>query len=399
MRRFKEPTWALLLAVASVTASAQDWNVAADVAIQTRVFADDAQWAGQSGSTAHVALEGHAEFRWRNEDGSQRVSLIPYARWDAEDDERDLVDLQEAYWAWEGDSTNLLIGNNTVFWGVTESVHLVDVVNQTDFAGDIDGEDKLGQPMINAALQTDFGYFSAFVLPYFRERTFPGVDGRIRTPLPVDTDRPRYESRNEQSHVDFAFRYSHYIGNVDIGASVFSGTSREPRFVPSADGTTFIPVYDQIDQVGVDLQYTGDAWLWKLEAIARDGFTESFFAAVGGFEYTIFQVAGSDADLGLLMEYQYDDRSRLEPFTIAENDVFVGARLAMNDAQDATVLAGAVFDVDTDEMFFNVEAERRFGENYFLELRLRAFSGAERDDLSFAFAADDYVQLTLSRYF
>ena len=399
MRHFNGMTWALCLAVASATASAQDWDIAADVAIQTRVFADDAQWAGQSGSTAHVALEGHAEFRWRSEDGSRRVSLIPYARWDAEDDERDLLDLQEAYWSWEGDVANLLIGSNTVFWGVTESVHLVDIVNQTDTAGDIDGEDKLGQPMINAAVQTDVGYFSAFVLPYFRERTFPGLDGRVRTPVPVDTDTPVYESGAEERHVDFAFRYSHYIGNVDIGASVFTGTSREPRFVPNASGTAFTPVYDQINQVGIDVQYTGDAWLWKLEAIARDGFSESFFAAVGGFEYTLYQIADSDADLGLLMEYQYDDRSSVEPFTIADNDVFVGARLAMNDAQDATVLAGAVFDTETDEVFFNVEAERRLGEDYFLELRLRAFSGADRDDLSFAFAADDYVQLTLSRYF
>ena len=66
MRHFNGMTWALCLAVASATASAGDWDIAADVAIQTRVFADDAQWAGQSGSTAHVAVEGRAEFRWQS---------------------------------------------------------------------------------------------------------------------------------------------------------------------------------------------------------------------------------------------------------------------------------------------------------------------------------------------
>ena len=84
--------------------------------------------------------------------------------------------------------------------------------------------------------------------------------------------------------------------------AAFSGTSREPRFAPSGDVSSLRPVYDQIDQVGIDLQYTKDAWLWKLEAIVRDGSSHSFAAAVGGFEYTRYQVRGSSADVGLLLE-------------------------------------------------------------------------------------------------
>jgi hypothetical protein len=72
-----------------------------------------------------------------------------------------------------------------------------------------------------------------------------------------------------------------FAGDIDNGISAFSGTSREPRFVPAADGQSLLPVYDQIDQVGVDLQYTREAWLWKLEAIARDGYSNTFAAAVG----------------------------------------------------------------------------------------------------------------------
>jgi hypothetical protein len=99
-------------------------------------------------------------------------------------------------------------------------------------------------------------------------------------------------------------------------------------------------VYDQIDQLGVAVQYTKEAWLWKLEAIARDGVTQSFAAAVGGFEYTFYQVSESTVDVGLLLEYQYDGRTEFEPVTIADNDVFVGTRLAFNDVQDTAVLAG-----------------------------------------------------------
>jgi hypothetical protein len=392
---------ALALLVASSTAVADDaaWEGAGNVELQSRFFARDALWPGQGSQTAQVSIAATAELRWRNAGGDQRASLIPYLRRDSVDDERNLVDLREAYWALEGDSLELLAGVNTVFWGVTESVHLVDIINQTDAAGDIDGEDKLGQPMVNLAWQQDWGLISAYVLPYFRERNYPGIDGRLRTPLPVDSDRAVYESSSEESHVDVALRYSHYIGDVDIGLSVFSGTSREPRLVPADDAPVLMPHYDLIDQFGVDLQYTRDAWLWKLEAIARNGYSETFTAAVGGFEYTLYQVGESSADLGLLLEYQYDGRSEFEPFTTADNDVFVGARFALNDSQDTSVLAGVAWDTETGETFFNVEAERRIGDSIALELRARAFSGAGPQDLTYAVVRDDYVQIQLAKYF
>ncbi len=392
---------ALALLVASSVAVADDaaWDWSSNVELQSRLFARDALWPGQGSQAAQVSLAATAELRWRNAEGDQRASIIPFLRRDSVDDERNLVDLQEAYWAWEGDSLELLAGVNTVFWGVTESVHLVDIVNQTDAAGDVDGEDKLGQPMVNLTWQQDWGLLSAYVMPYFRERNYPGVDGRLRTPLPVDSDRAVYESSSDEYHVDVALRYSHYIGDIDVGLSVFSGTSREPRLIPADDAPVLLPHYDQIDQFGVDLQYTRDAWLWKLEAIARNGYSETFAAAVGGFEYTFYQVAQSGADIGVLLEYQYDGRNELEPFTTADNDVFAGLRLALNDTQDTSLLAGIAYDTVTGETFFNVEAERRIGNSISLEVRMRAFSGAGPQDMTYAVVRDDYVQIRLAKYF
>jgi hypothetical protein len=391
----------ILLSAFAAKADESSWDWAGNVEVQSRFFARDAIWPGQSSQAAQLSLSATAELRWRGP--SQRASIIPFARWDEADNERSLVDLPEAYWALEGEASELLVGANTVFWGVTESVHLVDIINQTDAAGDIDGEDKLGQPMVNLALQRDWGELSAFVMPYFRERTYPGVDGRLRTPLPVDTDNPVYESSDGENHVDLALRYSHYFGDVDLGLSIFSGTSREPRLLPGvgADGQTpvLVPHYDQIDQFGVDLQYTRDAWLWKLEAIARNGYSHTFAAAVAGFEYTVYQVRESAADLGLLLEYQYDGRNSLEPFTVNDNDIFVGTRLALNDTQDTSVLAGVAWDVETGETFMNIEAERRFGEDIAFELRVRAFSGADPEDLMYSVVRDDYIQLQIAKFF
>ena len=388
---------ALLPVAAAADEAALEWS--GSLEFQARVFAEDSLWPGQAPEAGQFSLAASPELRWRSDDGNQRASLIPYLRWDAVDAERSLIDLREAYWAWQGDETEILVGANVVFWGVTESVHLVDIVNQTDFAGDIDGEDKLGQPMVNFVLQKDWGQVGVFLMPWFRERTFPGADGRFRPALPVDADRAEYESSAGQSHLDVALRYSHYFGDFDVGLSVFSGTSRESRFVPAADGDVLLPWYDQVDQVGLDLQYTRDAWLWKLEAIARDGYSHTFAAAVGGFEYTFYQVGQSAADLGLLVEYQYDGRNAIEPITIADNDLFVGTRLAMNDIDDTSVLAGFAYDVETGETFVNIEAERRFGDSWVFELRARAFTGAERNDVTYPIANDDYVQLHLAKHF
>ena len=386
----------LLPALATGTVRAS-WDVSSNIDLTMRAFTEDARWPGQDDATTQLSISGSTEFRWRGD--TSRASIIPILRYDATDDERSRADLREAYWAQEAESFELLVGANTVFWGVTESVHLVDIVNQTDAVADIDGEDKLGQPMINLVLQRDWGLVSVYVLPYFRERSFAGVDGRLRSPLPVDTDNPQYQSSDKKNHVDLALRYSHYVGSVDIGVSAFSGTSREPRLLPNANGTALIPYYDQIDQFGLDLQYTGEAWLWKLEAIARETRNDSFSAAVGGFEYSFYQVADSAADLGVLLELQYDGRDDGEPVTLADNDLFAGIRLALNDTQDTAVLAGVGYDLETSETYVNIEADRRLGEDSVLELRARFFTNADPGDTGYAIEHDDYLQLQLSRYF
>ena len=49
------------------------------------------------------------------------------------------------------------VGVGKVFWGVTESQHLVDIINQTDLVENIDTEDKLGQPMLETTWLQNWG--------------------------------------------------------------------------------------------------------------------------------------------------------------------------------------------------------------------------------------------------
>jgi hypothetical protein len=389
----------LLIAVMSMgRAVAGEWDVTGFVGVDGQAFWLDGRYPSQN-DDYNFSLLLQPELYWRSDDERQRISLVGFARADLQDDKRSHADLRQAYWGYESTDWDLIVGINKVFWGVAESRHLVDVINQTDLVEDIDQEDKLGQLMINLNLQRDYGRFEMYLLPWFRERTFPGPDGRFRPPLPVDDSNPIYESSAEESHVDFAIRYGHYIGDVDFGAYVFEGTSREPRFAVAPEGDRLIPVYEQMTQVGLDLQYTRDAWLWKFEAIARDIRSDSFLAAVGGFEYTFFGVRDSAADVGLLLEVLYDGRSAEAPPTAFDNDVFVGTRLALNDASDTSVLAGLALDIETQETFFNLEAERRFGDNISIEFRLRAFANSEPNEALYTLQRDSYMQLRLNWYY
>jgi len=98
-------------------------------------------------------------------------------------------------------------------------------------------------------------------------------------------------------------------------------------------------------------------------------------------------------------QLQYDGRDDGEPVTLADNDLFAGIRLALNNTQNTAVLAAVGYDLDTSETYVNIEADRRLGEDYVLELRARFFTNANLSDTSFAIENDDYLQVQLSRYF
>lgn len=366
------------------------------VGAETRVFTENPQFPGQSEGPQN-SLVLRPEFRWQWKD--QRVTFIPFYRLDSMDDERTHGDIRELNWRKIGSNWEILAGIGHVFWGVTESRHLVDIINQTDLVENIDLEEKLGQPMVNVTTFHDWGTMNFFVLPGFRERTFPGVEGRLRTPFPIDTDNPLYESSAEDKHVDFAARYSHVIGDWDLGAYYFYGTGREPRLILDAPNQRFIPFYDLINQVGTDIQYTYEAWLLKFEGIVREGQGKTFGAVVAGFEYTFYQVSNSAIDVGLLLEYLYDGRDETAPPTLFDDDIFVGTRIAFNDVADTTILAGAVFDTGENEKFYALEAERRFGDSFTGELEIRIFGDAPFGTLLNAFSKDDYIQLGVNYYF
>lgn len=282
---------------------------------------------------------------------------------------------------------------------MAESNHLVDIINQTDFLEGIDGEDKLGQPLLRASRIFDQSTLSAFVLLGFRERQFLGPESRFALPFPVDSDDARYESDEENKHIDYALRYNGYAGLMDYGFSWFKGTARNPLFRPSETSPgVLVPYYEQIERVGLDVQYTVDAWLWKLEAIYQSSSLPSFTAYVGGLEYTFYNLQDGLYDLGLVVEYNYDSRG--DPLTVFyQNDIFVATRFAFTDADSSAILAGAFIDMDDDSQVFRVEASRRVFGDATLSLEAQVFSNTAVTNINSVYRDNDFLKLEMAWYF
>ena len=378
------------------------------ITFEGRYFPQHSLHDGQREQSLSMVAEPEAYFE---NEGGQGLLLKPFFRYDSADARRTHWDLREAYGLlfgeFEDSEWELRIGFDKVFWGVVEARHIVDVINQTDLIENPDQEVKLGQPMLHATWLNNLGAFEAFVLPYFRKRTFQGRTGRLRSAIPIDGEQTTYESAAQQHHLDVAARYSHNINILDFGLSIFDGTNRNPTLslgLDSGGGVVLVPLYEQIRQYGVDAQITTGAWLLKFESTWREGerdsasLEEDFLSLVSGFEYTWYGIHESDIDLGLLVEFLYDGRDQRA--TVAtEEDLFVAARLAFNDEASTDILFGVQQDLDKSTRSLFIESNRRLSDNFSLGLEGNAFLNVDANDSQFSLRKDSYLQLDLTYHF
>lgn len=339
------------------------------------------------------------EFSHSWDDDRKVLLFVPFLSVANPDEAKTQLDIREASYVAAYEKFELRAGISSVFWGVTESQHLVDIINQTDAVLNTDGEDKLGQPMLNVTYISDFGNVDLFILPYFRERTFSGEDGRFRGPLVIDTDNPLYEHKDEERHIDLASRYSHTFGDLDVGVSVFKGTDRRPLVVLNNEGTKLLPYYIQTTQYGIDLQYVYEAWLFKFEGIHKDSDLRSDYnASTFGFEYTFGNIKNSGLDIGVLLEHLYDDRLKTQ--SIFYNHTFIGTRVVLNDEKSTEVLAGIIVNNSEGNISsLRFEGSRRINQNWKWEIEANSVLDTQVGEQFDSFRDDDYVQLSLSYYF
>lgn len=388
----------------ALSAGASAGELSGNISLEGRYFNSDGAFPDQQKSGG-VSLSLLPEYKHKWDNDHSQFTFSPFYRWDDQDKERTHADIRQLDIVTSKGDWEFQAGIGKVYWGVTESQHLVDIINQTDAVEGADGEDKLGQPMFRVSHLSENGSLDLFVLPYFRERTFAGSKGRFRTSLVVDTDNATYESSKKEKHIDYAVRWSETLDELDIGVHYFNGTSRAPVFNPIIQNGIAVglqPHYPLMDQIGIDLQYTGEETIWKFEGIARNytrkSSLEDYMASVVGFEHSLPLLSDSGLEMTLLGEYHHDSRGEVAnaPF---QNDVFVGSRLSFNDAEGTELLAGALIDLDNSSKSLRVEASRRIGKGLKLNIEAQVFMDIDKSDPLKVFEEDAYLQLELQKYF
>lgn len=376
----------------------------------TWIYPESAAHPGQRSHTSGLAGETTI---YVEDDEGRSFTLTPFYRVDAADAERTHADLRDAYLLVYGDvgdsEWEFRLGFDRVFWGVTESRSLVDIVNQISPANTPGDETKLGQPMAHITLSGDFGVLEAFAMTWHRPLALPGRKGRLRGPEIVGNDRVTYESASEEWHVDLAGRYANSFGPFDIGLSVFDGTSREPTFLLTRAG--LVPHYEQIRQFGLDAQYTSGPWLLKLEAIHRTGarnrrfdgaslrFEEENYAAfVTGAEYTIWSLWDTDADLSLIAEWNRDDRGRWATNAF-ENDLLLATRIGLNDEMSTEFFISVFNSLENDSKVISGEFKRRLDDNWFMSIQGTAYANIAASDILYNVRRDSFIGLNLDYSF
>lgn len=384
------------------------------VATKGRVFLDKPLNRQQSSHHAELIFE--STVHWENSSGNS-FTFRPHIRAGRSDANVAAADVREAYFLTFGNAEKFewefRLGIDQVFWGTTESTNLVNIVNQTDFAADPFGDERLGQPMVHGTIAGDYGILSLLVLPYHRPRTFPGFEGRFRT-HPWISDRSSdilYEHPDGKRHVDFAARYGTSIGFLDFGISIFEGTAREPLLVLNGcteqqilssylqDKTCrFQQIYNQIEQGGLDIQVTLGDFLGKMEVVRRNGFppTGYYNAFVVGGEYALYNVFESDADLTLFSEWIHDERRENATNTF-QNDLFMAARYNLNDVSDTSFTVSVIDDLDYSTRSLNLLFERRLTDSVSIDIESFLFlkPPEQEDQIYFPLRDDAFLGINL----
>ena len=411
----------LVSCLTALPAAALEIDVDGNVELEARLFPDEGALPAMEQN--FMAIAGELELGLYSRDNTHAIIVKPFGRYDQRDHERSHADLREAKYRYVNNAFELTIGADKEFWGVTEFVHLVDIINQTDNVEGTDGEAKLGQLMVKASYASPYGTFTAYALPHFRIRQFADPEtGRPNYGFTVDDETVHFESGETSGDArrvdDYALRYKHSIGAIDIGLSFFDGTAREPQLLlaapPSAGRQAVMQAfYAYRRQAGLDVQATLGPWLVKLEALQE---TQNYYQgalptlaspfeevttnrATGGIEYSFYNVFNSGTDIGLVAEYMWDERELDAPHPFA-NDFGIGLRWTANDVQSTAVLIGTIIDLDSDSSVISLEAERRIGSNFKAIVEAR-FPGEVGDNDSFAAAneTEGHWRFRFSYYF
>jgi hypothetical protein len=296
----------------------------------------------------------------------------------ADNNDNTLFNPLELKYKLEHDDYNVVIGFDSVFWGVAESYNPVDILNRKNLLTTYETKDKLGEFMFAGEYFFENSTLSAYYLPKFYQQKFLDKDSA------TGFDIAKHIIEDEKN--SYGVRYKHIIDNIDLGLSYFSGVSRNHQLIPTANA--FNVYYPNITQIGLDLQLTTENALYKLEYANKSYTNDKKYAAVVGIEYMFI----ADIAINGLIEYLKSDE-----LSVYQNDIMLGLRFDFEDEFGTEGLIGLIYDNEYSSKILTFSGSRRINNNSKIETNLAIYNADDKDTL--LKNVDNSLTLTYLYYF
>jgi len=340
--------------------------------------------------------------------------------------DRSFVRIDELYMQYEFEDDAVSFGKSIKFWGALEVDNISDTFNLVDFRSDPFSNDKMGSWNFTYTHYSDDGEFNAIVKFYEQDREmsaypyvyyyFPkDIAISATASLPLEYDK-RVITKNSQYTPTLYLKYSASKEGeypLDYAFILQRGYDSQRYFTTklSADGEKFITqerAYE-VNKLTTYATVVANSTLYKIEALYCDVIDDESvgdYMHIGvGVEHTLTQVY-KEADLGLLAEYyryvtfQKDKFDDLDLYEIFENDLFLGLRYSFNNGDDASIVGGAIVDLEYDESLYYVKYESRIAELFKIKTDFRYIEPSKKHLTSFHYMGrHERFMVELSYYF
>ncbi|PSW22273.1 hypothetical protein C9I98_03145 [Photobacterium sanctipauli] len=330
-------------------------------------------------------VQGQAEWQGSLANLPWRVAI--FGNWDEQDPERRYWDIREAHATKIWQDFELTAGISRVFWGVSESINVVNVINQADLTESFDGKVKLGQPMISLFYAASEADITLIYMPVFRERLYPL---RPNTGMKL-ADNAVFEDGKEDG--GWATRAKFYTDNGEWAIGAFTGTRRVPILRPSPSSGRLMPYYIQTHNLLFDGLYLGEVLTPKIEVKAGRELDDNFVAINAGVEYRTYPNISNLNEVTLIGEYLYDSRKETVE-NHGQNDVFIGMRAEIGTDSDMKLLFS--HDLSYASQYLELSLQYRINDYVRLMGKATSIMNASPDDMSlYPYKDEDFVRASL----
>ena len=100
----------------------------------------------------------------------------------------------------------------------------------------------------------------------------------------------------------------------------------------------------------------------------------------------------------IYLKYNYDSR-RSKSSDSLQDDIFLAARLNLNDAQNTEMLVGSIFDLDGDGQIYQLDFGRRVTDSVTIGIKGAIYQNGRLGSNLYILRQDSWLELNLKKYF